>query len=196
VNNESSEIIVMLNREMSAHAATPEQAALDLYPAALRADIDAVNEWTYPHINNAVYRCGFATSQAPYEEAFWQLFGALDRVEAILSARRYLSSSAQLSLADVRLFTTLIRFDTVYHSHFKCNRKKIKEFPNIYGYMCELYQHPAIRPTVDHEHIIKHYFGSHKTINPHGVIPIGPDTKELDEPHGRDKNKYEFGEGK
>jgi len=191
VNNESSEIIVMLNRELNAFAASPEQAALDLYPEALRGEVDEVNEWTYPKINNGVYRCGFATEQKPYEAAFWELFGALDRVEGILSQQRYLASNTQLTLADVRLFPTLIRFDTVYHSHFKCNRKKIKEYPSTYAYMCEIYQRAEVRPTVDHEHIIKHYFSSHKSINPHGVVPIGPDLDELDQPHGRDKIKFE-----
>jgi putative glutathione S-transferase len=123
VNNESSEIIQMLNSEFNSFSATPAQAALNLYPESLKADIDAVNEWIYPQVNNGVYRCGFATAQAPYDAAFELLFQGLDRVESILQKQRYLNSNEQLTLADVRLFTTLIRFDTVYHGHFKVRRE-------------------------------------------------------------------------
>jgi putative glutathione S-transferase len=119
VNNESSEIIQMLNSEFNSFCATPAQAALNLYPDNLKADIDSVNDWIYPQINNGVYKCGFATTQAPYDAAFDQLFQGLDRVESILAKQRYLNSIEQVTLADVRLFTTLIRFDAVYHGHFK-----------------------------------------------------------------------------
>lgn len=185
VNNESSEIIQMLNNQFNAFSSTPELAAVDLYPSDLKASIDAVNEWIYPEINNGVYRCGFAVSQSAYEDAFHKLFNGLDKVEAILSKSRYLNSATQLTLADVRLFTTLIRFDTVYHTHFKTNKKKILEYSNIYNYMKEMYQIPAVRATVDHHHIRYHYMASHKTINPLGIVSLGPDTSELDLPHNR-----------
>lgn len=186
VNNESSEIIVMLNSQFNAFSKTPEQRALNLHPDDLKTASDEVNEWIYPQINNGVYRTGFATSQAAYEEAFNTLFAGLDRLEGILKRSRYLVSNTTITLADVRLFTTLIRFDTVYHGHFKCNRRKVKEYDNIYRYMLELYQKPEIRATVDHTHIKHHYMGSHKNINPQGVISLGPPLEDLDLPHGRD----------
>ena len=131
------------------------------------------------------YRCGFATAQGPYDEAFELLFGGLDRLEGLLDRQRYLNSATHLTLADVRLFTTLIRFDTVYHGHFKCNKRKIKEYPNIYNYMLELYQRPEIRHTVSHQHIMHHYMESHKSINPHGIVSRGPPLEDLDVPHNR-----------
>lgn len=186
VNNESSEIISMLNDQFNQFAATKAQAELDLYPAALKEDVDSVNAWIYIGINNGVYRCGFAQSQSAYESAFHLLFAGLDKVEAILARQRYLNSNTQLTLADVRLFTTLIRFDTVYHQHFKTNKKKILEYPAIYNYQKEIYQMPAVRATVDHYHIRYHYMASHKTINPLGIVALGPDVNELDLPHDRD----------
>jgi len=187
VNNESSEIIVMLNSEFNRLAATTAARDLNLYPDDLKMAIDAINAWIYTDINNGVYRSGFATSQSAYEEAVTKLFAGLDRVEDILSRSRYLVSNERVTLADVRLFTTLIRFDTVYHGHFKCNIRKLKEYPNLYNYLKDLYQRPEWRHTVNHTHIKQHYMGSHKTINPTGIISVGPPLEDLDAPHDRDR---------
>ncbi|BFZ25074.1 hypothetical protein BsWGS_28113 [Bradybaena similaris] len=185
VNNESSEIIRMFNSEFQAFCKTPEQHDLDLYPAALRAEIDAINDWIYPQINNGVYRSGFAKSQEAYNEAVSGVFDGLDKVEQILSSKRYLTGK-NVTEADVRLFTTLIRFDTVYHTHFKTNKKRIVDYPNIWGYVRDIYQLPGVSATVDQEHIMKHYFVSHKHINPTGIVPVGPELDFL-AAHGRDK---------
>ncbi|XP_076444790.1 glutathionyl-hydroquinone reductase YqjG-like [Babylonia areolata] len=186
VNNESSEIIRMFNKEFNAFCKTEEQRKLDFYPEGLRDKIDAVNEWVYPQINNGVYRSGFARSQEAYNTAVTELFDGLDKVETILSKSRYLVSNTQLTEADIRLFTTLVRFDMVYHTHFKTNKRCIVDYPNIWAFTRELYQMPGVAETVDKEHIMRHYFESHRSINPYGIVPIGP---ELDfmEPHGRDK---------
>eukprot|EP01111_Echinosteliopsis_oligospora_P019846 TRINITY_DN9816_c0_g1_i1.p1 TRINITY_DN9816_c0_g1~~TRINITY_DN9816_c0_g1_i1.p1 ORF type:complete len:332 (-),score=92.87 TRINITY_DN9816_c0_g1_i1:31-1026(-) len=181
VNNESSEIIRILNKEFNAFAKNP---SLDLCPEELRADIDKMNEYVYPNINNGVYRCGFATSQQAYEEAFRDLFTALDKIEDVLSKSRFLTGD-KFTEADVRLFTTLIRFDVVYVGHFKCNKKQIRQYPAIYNYLKELYQHPSIKPTVNFKHIKNHYYMSHPSINPTGVVPVGPDPSDLDSPHNR-----------
>lgn len=171
VNNESPEIIRMLN---SAFDALPGvDASLDFYPAPLRAEIDAVNERVYATVNNGVYRAGFATAQAPYDEAVRELFASLDWLEARLARRRYVVGD-RLTEADWRLFTTLLRFDPVYHTHFKCNRQRLVDFPNLWNYTRELYQVPGVAPTVRLDHIKKHYWGSHRTINPSGLVPIGP----------------------
>jgi len=171
INNESSEIIVILNKEFNDFAKNPN---LDLYPEDLQKKVEEVNEWIYDGINNGVYKCGFATSQTAYENNFIALFQALDKLEAILSKQRYLTGD-KLTLADVRLWTTLLRFDPVYHLHFKTNKKRLIDYPNIWGFTRELYQIPSIKKTVNMEHIKKHYFGSHKSINPHGIVPVGPD---------------------
>ncbi|XP_038066958.1 glutathionyl-hydroquinone reductase YqjG-like [Patiria miniata] len=184
VNNESSEIIRMLNKECNAFCATPEQRDLDLYPEQLRDKIDELNGWIYPMINNGVYRAGFAKSQEAYDVAVREVFGGLDKAEGILSNSRYLTGSS-LTEADVRLFTTLIRFDTVYHGHFKCNKKRIIDYPNIWGFVRDVYQKEAVRETVDQQHIQNHYLQSHLHINPFGIVPIGPDL-DFEEPHGRD----------
>ncbi|KAL8566962.1 hypothetical protein ACOMHN_059762 [Nucella lapillus] len=186
VNNESSELLRMLNSEFNAFGKTEEQRKLDLYPENLRDKIDAVNEWVYTQINNGVYRCGFAHSQEPYDTAVTSLFDGLDKVEDILSKSRYLVSNTQMTEADIRLFTTLIRFDTVYHTHFKTNKRRIVDYPNTWGFVRELYQMPGITETVDQEHITKHYYMSLKSINPFGILPIGPDIDFM-QPHGRDK---------
>ena len=165
VNNESSEIIRMLNTEFDAFARHPE---IDLYPEHLRSQIDAVNDWIYPSINNGVYRSGFAQTQQAHEEAVSELFDALDRVEQILQGQQFLCGDA-LTEADVRLFPTLIRFDAVYHTHFKCNRKLIAQYPAMHRYMASIYRLPGIADTVDMEHI------SHRHINPTGIVPKGPD---------------------
>jgi len=179
VNNESAEIIRMLGREFDALG----DASLDLYPEGLRKDIDEINDYVYPRVNNGVYRCGFATTQEAYEEAFAELFEALDALDARLGRQRYLVGDA-LTEADWRLFTTLVRFDAVYVGHFKCNRQRIADYPQLSGYLRELYQVPGVRETVSFEHIKRHYYGSHRMINPTGVVPLGPEL-DLDRPHGR-----------
>jgi putative glutathione S-transferase len=171
VSNESPEIIRMLN---SAFDALPGvEASLDFYPAPLRAEIDAVNERVYATVNNGVYRAGFATAQAPYDEAVRELFDSLDWLEARLARQRYVAGNV-VTAADWRLFTTLLRFDPVYHTHFKCNRQRLVDFPNLWSYTRELYQVPGVAATVRLDHIKKHYWGSHRTINPSGLVPIGP----------------------
>jgi putative glutathione S-transferase len=180
VNNESSEIVRMLNGAFDAWG----RAELDLYPAELRAEIDAVNELVYAHVNNGVYRTGFATTQAAYETAFDRLFDTLDELEARLARQRYLTGD-RLTEADWRLFPTLVRFDPVYHGHFKCNLRRLADYPNLWAYTRELYQMPGIAETVDMDHIKLHYYGSHKGINPTGIVPRGP-LLDFMEPHGRD----------
>lgn len=183
VNNESSEIIRMFNKEFNAFCATEEQKTLDLYPAGLQEKIEELNGWIYPNINNGVYRAGFATSQEAYDVAVRDVFNALDKVEGLLSKSRYLTGDT-ITEADVRLFTTLVRFDMVYVGHFKCNKKRIVDYPNIWGYLRDLYQTSGIGETVDAEHIQKHYQQSHLKINPNGIVAIGPDL-DFNKPHGR-----------
>jgi putative glutathione S-transferase len=180
VSNESSEIIRMFNSEFDAFG----DASLDLYPAELRDEIDAMNEFVYPRINNGVYRCGFATTQEAYDEAFGDLFSALDTIDDRLSKQRYLVGD-RTTEADWRLFTTLVRFDSAYVGHFKCNLRRIADYPNLSGYLRELYQVPGVADTVNMTHIKHHYYGSHATINPTGIVPVGPEL-DLDRPHGRE----------
>ncbi|WP_417346453.1 glutathione S-transferase family protein [Ferrimonas sp.] len=179
VSNESSEIIRMLNSEFDAITGN----TLDLYPAALRPVIDTLNDFIYPTINNGVYRAGFATSQEAYSEAYASLFDALDKLDKRLADNRYLTGDS-LTEADWRLFTTLVRFDAVYVGHFKCNKQRIADYPNLSGYLRELYQQPGIANTVDLHHIKRHYYFSHTMINPTQVVPEGPQL-DLDRPHGR-----------
>ena len=181
VNNESAEIIRMLNSAFDEWG----DAALDLYPQRLREEIDRINALVYPAINNGVYRAGFATSQEAYEEAFRTLFEALDTVEERLSRHRYLVGE-RLTEADWRLFTTLLRFDPVYVGHFKCNMRRIADYPNLSNYLRDLFQVPGVAETVNLHHIKTHYYGSHTTINPTRIVPVGP---ELDHgaPHDRDR---------
>ncbi len=181
VSNESSEIIRMLNSAFDGVGAK----AGDFYPEALRTEIDAVNDWIYPQINNGVYRAGFATTQAAYDEAVNDLFAALDRAEVLLSKQRYLAGD-QLTEADIRFYTTLVRFDPVYVSHFKCDRKQIADYPALSGYLRELYQLPGVAETTRMDHIREHYFASHLMINPTGIIPVGPEI-DLLAPHGRER---------
>jgi len=169
VNNESAEIIRMFNSAFDDLTGND----LDFYPAPLRGEIDALNERIYPAVNNGVYRAGFATSQTAYEEAFDDVFAELDRLELLLDKNRYLVGE-YLTEADIRLFTTLIRFDAVYYGHFKCNLRRIADYPNLSNWLREMYQWPGIAETVDFEHIKHHYYGSHKTINPTGIVPKGP----------------------
>lgn len=171
VNNESSEIIRMFNAGFQSFATHPE---VDLYPQALRGAIDDTNAWVYPSINNGVYRSGFARSQAAHEQAVNELFAALDRVEGILSRQAYLCGDV-LTEADVRLFPTLIRFDAVYHTHFKCNRRLIAQYPAMHRYMARIYRMPGVAATVNLDHIRHHYYASHTHINPTGIVPQGPD---------------------
>ncbi len=179
VSNESSEIIRMFNSAFDHLGATPG----DFYPEALRADIDQVNERVYHTVNNGVYKCGFATTQEAYEEAFGELFETLDWLEERLSKQRYLIGE-QATEADWRLFTTLLRFDPVYVAHFKTNLRRIVDYPNLWAFTRELYQVPGVRDTVDMHHIKQHYYGSHKSINPSGIVPLGP-IIDYEEPHGR-----------
>ncbi|MFI4986870.1 MAG: glutathione S-transferase family protein [Alphaproteobacteria bacterium] len=179
VSNESSEIIRMLNSAFDAWG----RSDVDLYPEALRGRIDEINALVYERINNGVYRAGFATAQAAYEEAFDGLFETLDRIEGLLGRQRYLAG-VQMSEADWRLFTTLVRFDAVYYSHFKCNLRRIADYANLANYTRELYQLPGIAGTVDFDHIKRHYYGSHKAINPSGIVPKGP-ALDFTAPHDR-----------
>lgn len=181
VSNESAEIIRMLNEAFDEWG----DASLDLYPEPLRSEIDEVNELVYDNVNNGVYRAGFATTQEAYEEAFSQLFAALDKLEDRLSRQRYLVGN-QLTEADWRLFTTLVRFDAVYVGHFKCNLRRIEDYPNLSNYLRELFQVPGIAETVNMLHIKAHYYGSHKTINPSGIVPVGP-AVDYSLPHDRDR---------
>ncbi|HEY6725062.1 MAG TPA: glutathione S-transferase family protein [Polyangiaceae bacterium] len=180
VNNESSEIIRQMNSEFQALARHPE---LDLYPERLRSEIDAINDWVYHGINNGVYQCGFARSQAAYDRAATRLFDSLDRAEALLAKARFLTGP-ELTEADVRLFPTLLRFDLVYHTHFKCNLRRIVDYPNLWGFVRDVYALPGVSETVNVEHIKKHYYCSHESINPFQIIPIGPDL-DLRAPHDR-----------
>ncbi len=179
VNNESAAIIRMFNDAF----ASAEGDGVDYYPVPLRPEIDRTNAFVYEAINNGVYRTGFATTQEAYEEAFENLFAALDDLEARLGGQRYLAGD-RLTEADWRLFTTLIRFDAVYYGHFKCNRRRLADYANLGGLTRELYQTPAVRETVRFDHIKRHYYGSHRTINPTGIVPLGPDL-DFDRPHGR-----------
>jgi len=182
VNNESSEIIRMLNSEFNSFAKHPQ---LDLYPESLRAKIDELNDEVYTKLNNGVYRSGFATSQEAHDSAYNGIFEMLDKLEQILSKQRYLISDKQLTEADVRVWPTLLRFDIVYFTHFKCNKKLIsKDYPNIFGYLREIYQMDGIKDTVNFEHIKKHYFISHTHINPSKLVPQGPDV-DFEQAHGR-----------
>jgi glutathionyl-hydroquinone reductase len=179
VNNESSEIIRMFN---SAFEEFTEVQA-DYYPETLRARIDEINDPIYKYVNNGVYRCGFATKQNTYEHAFDCLFQTLGELETRLARQRYLVESA-LTEADWRLFVTLVRFDPVYYSHFKCNLRRIGDYPNLSNYLRDLYQQPSVAGTVDFDHIKRHYYTSHPGINPNGIIPKGP-AMNLDAPHDR-----------
>jgi putative glutathione S-transferase len=181
VSNESAEILRMLNGAFDGVGARPG----DLYPEDLRAEIDELNAFIYPHVNNGVYRAGFATTQEAYEEAASAVFAALDELENRLATRRYLTGD-RFTEADVRLFTTLIRFDPVYHGHFKCNRRRIVDYTNLWGFVRDVYQMPGIADTVHIDFITRHYYGSHATVNPSGIVPIGPEL-HYETPHGRER---------
>jgi glutathionyl-hydroquinone reductase len=180
VSNESAEIIRMLNSAFDDITGSSE----NFCPQGLLGEIDAMNARVYDSVNNGVYKAGFATTQAAYEEAVTALFETLDELDAHLAKQRYLVGN-RLTEADWRLFTTLIRFDAVYVGHFKCNLRRIADYPNLSGYLRDLYQHPGVRETVNLRHIKHHYYQSHATINPTGIVPLGP-VLDLDSPHGRD----------
>jgi putative glutathione S-transferase len=181
INNESSELIRIFNSAFDALTGSK----LDLYPEPLRAEIDSLNERIYPAVNNGVYRAGFATTQKAYETAFDEVFSELDWLERRLGQQRYLAGEF-LTEADWRLFTTVVRFDAVYHSHFKCNLRRIEDYPNLSSWLRELYQWPGIAETVDFTHIKSHYYVSHRQINANGIVPKGPKV-ELESAHDRER---------
>ncbi|MBD2203139.1 glutathione S-transferase family protein [Calothrix sp. FACHB-1219] len=183
VNNESSEIIVMLNSEFNEFAGNP---TLNLYPEALKEKIDSWNEKIYHSVNNGVYRCGFAQTQQAYNLAIDELFTTLDEIEAALEINRYLCGN-NLTLADVRLFTTLFRFDVAYYGIFKCNRRRIQDYPNLGAYLRDIYQLPGVADTCNLESVKQDYYGNLFPLNPGGIIPSGPDMSYLLTPHDRDR---------
>jgi putative glutathione S-transferase len=179
VSNESPEIIRMFNSAFDGIGALPG----DYYPEALRGEIDALNARIYDTLNNGVYKAGFAGTQTTYERAYTSLFSRLDWLSDRLSDRRYLLGE-RITEADWRLFTTLLRFDAVYHGHFKCNLRRLADYPNLWSWTRELYQWPGVAGTVDFTHIKQHYYRSHKTINPSGIVPAGP-LLDFTAPHDR-----------
>ena len=181
VNNESSEIIRMLNSAFDDYS----NSEVDFYPEPLRKEIDTINDIVYNNINNGVYRAGFATTQTAYDKAFDRLFKTMDKLEEMLSKQRYLVGN-QVTEADWRLFTTLVRFDAVYYNHFKTNKKRLMDYPNLWDYTRELYQIPGVAETVNMDHIKYHYFASHRSINPTGIVPNGPEIDFM-LPHGRER---------
>jgi len=181
VCNESAEIIRIFNSAFDKLTGNTD----DYYPEQWRDAIDSINAFIYDNVNNGVYKCGFATTQEAYEEAFDTLFTALDKLESRLSQQRYLAGN-HITEADWRLFTTLVRFDAVYYSHFKCNRNRICDMPNLWGYLRDLYQQQGIAETVNMEHIKQHYYYSHESINPTRIVPKGPEL-DFSAPHDRDR---------
>ncbi|MGK7916191.1 MAG: glutathione S-transferase family protein [Prochloraceae cyanobacterium] len=183
VNNESAEIIVMLNSEFNSLATNPQ---LDLYPEALRDKIELWNDKIYHHVNNGVYRCGFAQTQEAYNSVCEELFATLDEIDAALSHNRYLCGDS-LTLTDIRLFTTLFRFDAVYYGLFKCNRRRIKDYQNLGAYLRDIYQLPGVADTCSLEEIKQDYYGNLFPLNPGGIIPAGPDLMDFLAPHERER---------
>ncbi|GAC1462158.1 MAG: glutathione S-transferase family protein [Vulcanimicrobiaceae bacterium] len=182
VNNSDDDIMRAFETEFDALARDPQ---LDLYPKEHRAEIDALNERLYHTVNDGVYRAGFATTQRAYERAAWKLFEVLDELEERLAKRRFLFGASPLE-TDWRLFVTLVRFDAVYHGHFKCNLRRIYDYKNLFGYLCDLYQTDGIAATVDFDHIKRHYYYTHDDINPSHIVPIGP-AQDLNAAHGRER---------
>ena len=180
VSNESADILRMLNGEFDAFT----DSRLDLYPEPLRPEIDRLNEWIYATVNNGVYRAGFATEQEAYEAAVRPLFATLDALDARLATRRYLLGG-RFTEADWRLFTTLVRFDVVYHGHFKCNIRRLVDYPSLWAYTRDLYSTPGVAETVDLDHIKRHYYMTHPAVNPTRIVPVGPEL-DLTAPHGRE----------
>ena len=192
VTNDFAQITLDLSTEWTEHH---RDGAPDLYPEKWRAEIDEINDWVYTDVNNGVYRCGFAGRQASYERSYDRLFAALDRLEERLTEQRYLVGD-HITEADVRLFTTLVRFDAVYHGHFKCNRNKLVEMPALWGYARDLFQTPGFGDTIDFAHIKRHYYVVHADINPTRIVPKGPDLSGWSTPHGREAlGGTPFGEG-
>lgn len=185
VSNESAEILRMFNSAFDDLVTDEEARARNFRPDHLRDDIDGLNEWIYPNVNNGVYRSGFATTQDAYEEAVIPLFASLDKLEAMLGDKRFLLGD-KLTEADIRLFPTLVRFDSVYVSHFKCALRRIVDYPNLWGYTCDIFQLPGIADTVDIDYNKAHYYGSHATVNPHLIIPVGP-ALDFSTPHKREQ---------
>ena len=181
VSNSDDDILRIFETEFDA-LGDPEP---DFYPAALRAEIDALNEEIFHEFNDGVYQAGFATTQKAYEEAAYKVFALLDRLEERLATRRYLFGDSPVE-TDWRTFVTLVRFDPVYYGHFKCNLRRIVDYPNLYGYLRDLYQYPGVASTVDFDHIKRHYYYTHDDINPTRIVPIGP-LQYLDTPHGRER---------
>ncbi len=181
VSNSDDDIMRMLNQAFQQWTNSP----VDLYPENLRQEIDTLNIFMYENINNGVYRAGFATSQGAYEQAVSMLFDALDKMDARLSMQRYLLGQ-RIVETDWRFFVTLIRFDAVYHGHFKCNLRRIVDYPNLFGYLKDLYQQEGIATTVNFDHITRHYYITHDDINPTGIVPLGP-AQNLLAPHGRER---------
>ena len=182
VNNESTEIIRMFNEAFGAGLAT--RPGVDLYPVSLRAASDGMRDQIYERFNNGVYRAGFARSQEAYERAVVEVFDVLDAMEAILATQRYLCSDERIVEADICAFGTLLRFDPVYVGHFKCNLRRVVDYPNLWGYLRDIYQTEGVAPTCRLDHIKEHYYRSHESVNPSRVVPMGPDM-DLDLPHGR-----------
>jgi putative glutathione S-transferase len=180
VSNSDDDIMRMFECEFGAFG----RGSLDLYPAAHRDEIEELNGWIYETVNDGVYRAGFATSQQAYESAAYRLFESLDRLDERLATRRYLFGASPLE-TDWRLFVTLVRFDAVYHGHFKCNLRRIADYANLFGYLRDLYQIPGVAGTVNFDHIKRHYYYTHDDINPSRIVPIGP-LQDLDAPHGRE----------
>jgi putative glutathione S-transferase len=192
VTNDFAQLTLDLSLEWTEHH---RPGAPDLYPERHRDEIDEVMAWVYEDVNNGVYRCGFAGSQASYEESYRRLFVALDRLEDRLAAQRYLVGDT-ITEADVRLFTTLVRFDAVYHGHFKCNRSKLAEMPALSAYARDLFQTPGFGDTIDFDHVKRHYYEVHRDINPTGIVPVGPDLRGWNTPHGREQlGGRPFGDG-
>ena len=182
VNNESADIIRILNSAFDEWG----DATVDLYPEDLRAEIDALEAWIYDSVNNGVYRAGFARSQAAYDDAYRALFDALPALDERLATRRYLCG-ARITEADWRLFVTLVRFDSVYHTHFRCNGARIVDFPNLWAYTRDLYQQPRVAETVAMDQIKRHYYTTHDELNPKRIIPAGPEHLDFTAPHGREQ---------
>jgi putative glutathione S-transferase len=192
VTNDVPQLTIDLEVEWRDHH---REGAPDLYPEAHREEIDGVMDWVYRDVNNGVYRCGFAGSQDAYEQAYRRLFAALDRLTDRLAGRRYLVGDS-ITEADVRLFTTLVRFDAVYHGHFKCNRSKLSELPVLWAYARDLFQTPGFGDTIDFDHIKRHYYEVHRDINPTGIVPLGPDLTGWTAPHHREElGGLPFGDG-
>ena len=179
VSNESADIIRMFNSAFDGVTGNTD----DFWPQPLRARIKAINDRVYDTVNNGVYKAGFATTQEAYDKAVHPLFDSLDGIEGLLAEHRYLTGD-RITEADWRLFTTIVRFDAVYHTHFKCNRRRVVDYPNLWGWARELYQWPGVAETVHPDHFTRHYYFSHDMINPHRIVPIGPDA-DWTEPHGR-----------